>query len=57
VELLAKASEQGLLFWIGVIALIAGVVVAITGRLLVGLVLVILGFLLAFGGIGLQLGN
>jgi hypothetical protein len=54
-EMLA-AQSHGLLFWLGLFAIVAGVVVMVMGRLAVGIVLVVLGFLLAFGGFSIRAG-
>jgi hypothetical protein len=54
--LIAKAAAgAGILPVLGIIAVIGGVIVLFLGRLLVGIVLIIVGLLLAFGGFGINL--
>lgn len=57
IELLALiGAAQGILYWLGIIAIVAGLIVMVRGQLAAGIVLIIVGLLLAFGGFAVRTG-
>jgi hypothetical protein len=57
IAVLARAAAgHGILFWLGILAIVAGVIALVMGRILPGVILIIVGLMLAFGGFAVSAG-